>query len=344
MRVQELLEAISLSVERDTVRKIIMDTIDKEMQYICEFVIHHDIVSGDVTNHKTLSRQTKKYLEHDLQPELQKELTRHFKRPPYNVFKITFDEMSPNIDGFARVENVYINKHYIDYIVKVLADSVLDYYGDEAFYEDGRVNNEGLRQVFANYKETSRQMDDKIEDLVGTIIHEVVHVQQHVSQAKNYVNTGKTEYRSYVANKKRFHQAMQNIYNNTASDEDMDIYRASPQEIPAFAHNLALELIKSAMMGYSAFTEDLNDARYFLSNMEDCLQYTLNYTTNPRFVQYNKFNTPENRQHYQVFKRFMKLVYREITNYTERLRAHIKKLEYIQNLEPGSDEWWENLK
>lgn len=176
-----------------------------------------------------------------------------------------------------------------------------------------------------------------LHDLVPTKIHELVHIKQHLKQSHRVEQGKRTEYRSPLANKSRFYQAINNIHNGNASEEDLKIYYASLQEIPAHAHNAALDLIATIWFPEDAenLRPDLVGELYHsinqlinlvkkLTSTNDSYNTPAYYSSRIRY--YNKtYNVPDNPTLYSIYKRFIKLVYQELVNYINYWKAKIPK-------------------
>lgn len=151
-----------------------------------------------------------------------------------------------------------------------------------------------------------RDVERNVENLVSVVIHELVHVVQHNQQYKKGKTS--TEYRSYLSkNNKDFYSSINKIHNSEHNDKDYRLYRGSPQEIAAFAHEAALKFIRYIDLEYI-------DVEYIKDLKKDL----------PRELEYyieRMFNDPKNADEYKVFKRFNKLMYQEVVRYIE----HIEK-------------------
>ena len=144
-----------------------------------------------------------------------------------------------------------------------------------------------------------------IKNIVSVIIHEMVHVIQHIQQKDS--KNKEYEYRSYLQkDKKKFHSQIKKV---TAGEEGMTpeqykIYRASPQEMTAFAHEEALTLIDRLKLddpsaGYTLDTAMLAVKKYLGTYID------------------KMFADKSNRKEYPVFKRYVKMVYLELERYCE---------------------------
>lgn len=173
-------------------------------------------------------------------------------------------------------------------------------------------------KIFKNIDIDDYKFGDTVNELIGTYIHELVHIQQH----KNQPIDKPTAYTSYgTKNKDKFKKSIDNINSGQYSNEDLKLYKASPQEIPAFAHNAAISIIHDAMIDGN--TSDKEDLKYYISVLDDYIKggkFAKEYYTNtmPYYVQ--TFNN-KNSKDFKVFKRFMKIVAQELIQY----RNHLQK-------------------
>lgn len=135
-------------------------------------------------------------------------------------------------DGTADGIDVTLNVKYIQALTKGLVDAM-------AHQAKG-----GWNETLASFwwEMSDRETVPVIRELIGVLIHELVHVKQVAAQIK--AGRIKREYRSYAQpDKAKFDQVMKAIKAGTDTDADYVAYRASPQEIAAFAHQIAIMFI-----------------------------------------------------------------------------------------------------
>jgi hypothetical protein len=110
-------------------------------------------------------------------------------------------------------------------------------------------------------------------------------------------------------------------YDKLYSDEEDErynkLYRASPQEIAAFSHQIALKMVKDFNVTDATDPEDL---KYMASaiSAESIIDYVT--TEVGRY-----YRNPENRKEYEVFKRYIKMVYSEIQAYLVKRKEYLSK-------------------
>ena len=174
-----------------------------------------------------------------------------------------------------------------------------------------------------SYRPSTSAEKKAISDLTSVFIHEMVHVQQQHAQARAQQDTKlrdtESEVRSYLikgdkrkngSNKRKYANMMASL-----SPATMHLYLASPQEIPAHAHTLALAMIDVATNGEDPSQTNINTVIYNLDSLLKDSQLWSTFTTAEQYKQFNKPGT----HLYKIYKRFFKIVYQEITNYRTKL-------------------------
>lgn len=325
MKVYEILnEAISLTTEKGNVKQIILEAIHRFMKHAYKILLE-EIEEGKITSFRPLWRRLDDLIIDEFSYTVVHLLMAKYHKSPYGVSHLMFDPQM-HADGECEKSRIKIKHKWLDNLQKIMLELFQVGYGDNpAFREDGSIDKDALWNACTYYK-GSHYIDKAIAPITNYFIHELVHVQQHNTQTELVNRKGTTEYRSYLTkNRKEFLRAV--IYK--ATKYDMQIYHASPQEIDAFAHNMAIELIHDATIGIDI--EDMNDSRY-IENLEGMLfsiqevmkhrefKYSGTYTD-----RYQEFNDPKNKLHYKVYKRFMKKVYLEVQRYIEKLKVQITK-------------------
>lgn len=339
MKVHEILqEAISLTGEKGNAKKIIMNAIRKGMETVA-FNLADDARNNRIENNEELKRRGQYYIHEVVGPAIQEDLWNYYWRnEAFSVRQIYFDEMRNR--GEASGMNIRLNINFITEIEKILFNTIDESRGDKIFYDDGPDEQAIEHMTTQGYRYDIDKLDDVIDDLINTLIHELVHTQQHRTQLVRMSQGKGTEYRSYLTkDKQKFHDAIQQL----ATEYDFKIYQASPQEIPAFAHNMALQLIRIATLGTDI--EDMNDIediQWVLRNLDDIIRDPRNYQRNEHFSRYQRFNDPANKQHYKVFKRFMKRVYQEVFSYIGQVQKKLEQVEYQKKRDKELDDWWDS--
>ena len=143
-----------------------------------------------------------------------------------------------------------------------------------------------------------------LDNCASTFIHEMVHAQQHAVQAAKGISADDTDYRSYLKTKeiptKKAFQAMVDTDNALADPENYKIYRASPQEMAAFANQDAVKFIKDNKLNVPGAQADA-------ATMAKLQNYLGNY-----------FRDKGNYQERVLLKRYGTLVYKAVADYLNR--------------------------
>jgi hypothetical protein len=243
-----------------------------------------------------------------------------------------FDNIGSDL-GQALDDNTIVlsNSAYFDPLVKMLAEQLLDlsvdwYYGDDKRIESIKDLLENLPKnkrlqasiiTHGQYKLPNRGYETGmalINRLAGTFIHECVHVAQQLPQQRK--KRSETEYRSYLSKSpEEFYKSFEKQngqYVNTALMHRL--HAGSPQEIAAFAHNLALEIIHEL---------NWDDADLYPQDIERVDYLHLLGKVKDHIV--DRGIVPRTPREIQVFRRYIKLVYQEIDRYRDYLINKLKQ-------------------
>jgi len=150
-----------------------------------------------------------------------------------------------------------------------------------------------------------------LENCASTFIHEMVHAQQHAAQATKGISADNTDYRSYiktpeVPNKEAF-KAMVDTPGALDDPENYRIFRASPQEMTAFANQAAAKFIKDNKL-------NLPGAKADSATMAKLQNYLGDY-----------FRDRDNYQEHTLLKRYGTLVYKAVADYLNRNAEQAKQ-------------------
>ena len=146
------------------------------------------------------------------------------------------------------------------------------------------------------------------------IVHEIVHLEQAAREPQK-----EKSYTSYLAKTSdQLWQAVENL----ASKENYEMYLASPQEIPAFAHQMVYRAITQALGGQSLKNIAEDEIPYVIQELKDVLKdissgMSASDETLGRYLNFKG----NDKKRMKVFKRFMKSVYQEVASYIEKLQA-----------------------
>jgi len=329
--IEFLIENISISNKRekidDAIKLAIKETLhDTTVQFNSNISSESDFEMDRVTQ----------ILNHYIPSRLKTKITNALMRMGIEINpllrKVQFIELRKTTGGQAGYD--YITIQYS--ILADLIDKVLRHLLNEIY------NTELSKKEIAKTIYTSNCIDNcepQIKEIRDTFIHEMVHITQHARHPEpSEQNKWKSpEYRSYLTrNKKRFHDALTNL----TSQEDWNIYYASPQEIPAHAHNMALNLMDIT----GKYSNDMNieDMKFLLFNIIDILKDFRNWINDPRYEQYKEFNKPNTKQ-YKIYKRFMKIVYLELVHYKEFVEDKIKHSIHNKKEEQDYETWLNSM-
>jgi hypothetical protein len=271
----------------------------------------------DVINDDSFSdRYARQYLQREAEASIEKAVIKQLKLTLAKILdkgalsKIRFGKMS-GMGGFARGSEIVLNRTLLDGIAKTVINRICT-----AMYEHPAGQRTRVFEIVFNMlKQNSDKMigyllhglEPHVDNIVSILVHEAVHIIQHKQQAHR--GLGKTEYRSYLDKQKgEFRSAAQKAVKTKNRDRYYDLYYASPQEITAFAHQMALDVVNA--YGLNKVT-DLKDIPKITS--ENIIEY-INKRINNRFAQ------PRNPQETQVRRRYLKLVYQEVHRYIEHVQ------------------------
>jgi hypothetical protein len=143
-----------------------------------------------------------------------------------------------------------------------------------------------------------------IDNCASTFIHEMVHAQQHMPQLAKGVPDSGTDYGSYIKTKdvpdKKAFTKMVDTPGALDDPENYRIFRASPQEMAAFANQDAARFIKDNNLNVQGVTADP-------ATMAKLQNYLGKY-----------FRDRDNYQERTLLKRYGTLVYKAVDDYFSR--------------------------
>jgi hypothetical protein len=272
----------------------------------------------EIMNDDGLSdRYARQFMEREGASKIEKAITKQLKLTLDNILgkdaisKFRFGTMK-NMGGYVQNSTMVINRAYLVSIVRTVMNRFSIYLYDN--YEAGD-RTKGMSFLFRMLKSNDREivgilthdLNQAIDKIVSIVVHEAVHLVQHKQQAHRPL--GKTEYRSYLDKTKgEFYGHAMKAKQSKNKERYYDLYYASPQEIAAFAHQMALDVIKANELHK---VERLQDIPHIEG--EDIIGYINNRLN-------NRFAEPRNPQETQVRRRYIKLVYQEVHRYIEHLR------------------------
>jgi hypothetical protein len=242
--------------------------------------------------------------------------------PYYNDVGDTVSFIQTNVDGYASGLTIVINETYLQEITTKIIYNLVD--AARNSYNQGE-RLDGLWNDFVK-NAIDRKMNDRvsleglddgvksnINKIVDIFIHELVHTIQHTQQ---YKKTKSPTYTSYLGKTKDFNKLHDLKLNDKLPPEETEkyqsMYLASPQEIAAHAHNIALEFIHSWGL-------DDTDPENLNSIIRNITEYNGIVDSIDSYLR-NRFKGATDKRTQQVYKRYMKLVYNEVMKYIQHLK------------------------
>lgn len=317
MKVHEILdEAISLTSEVGNVRKLAIAGIRDGLTQIAKLITTNikDLFPNQEISADWVTKKVENWFKHRpfIEDAIKVRLWTAFKDRGLHTIKFgNIGSSRGQVSGRTIVMSETYMKRLLPLILKDIEYQLMDGLEDSKDYD-------GIMSVLSNYV-PSRQVWDLIVDMSETIIHELVHVTQHTRQS----HRDTTEYRSYLTKDKEvFNRAVTQLNDKVAHI----IYRASPQEIAAHAHNMAIHLIDLASETPIDEMRTTREVQGAINNLDEVIKLSKNYNISDTFRNYKGFNQPDNPRFYQVYKRFMKRVYQEVMRYRQQLQNRLDQL------------------
>lgn len=250
MRIDEITDFVKLKPELDSLIRVTLDrTIrsfkDKQSNKQLEKLRH-----GDST--ETTVNAFAKELTDLFAKELVEEMITIGSKEINHPIKVVWREMGLG-EASAHKNVISLSMKYLLMIYKafkrVLSDHVARSEGDSIYWDCLYLVNDD------NFSDTIRsKVEYKFNKLPSIFMHELVHIQQHSRQ-----NFGKEQYRSYLGKKSEFDELSKaEVLSLTNSSRYKKLYLASPQEIDAFAHNIAYEIIDAHLLDFVDASDNTN--------------------------------------------------------------------------------------
>lgn len=210
---------------------------------------------------------------------------------------------------------VTITNNYTQVISESMTDFILNGWSDNWDGDPDAMKT--LVRVLSSYKDdkyhTERLIDNtrKVTDeLAQTVLHELTHAVQDEKQKQK--DRYGPQYRSYTQKSPaHFNKAY-----DERTPEWYKLYITSPQEIGAVVHDIAVGLINDYFRDPVDRAEDLPkiESNTFYSEVLDKVSGFLG-------------GSPKTPKEKMVFKKYMKGVYQEVTDYRDQLVAKLRKRE-----------------
>lgn len=227
---------------------------------------------------------------------------------PNTVTSIVFDD----IGGTA---NAYLTKITLsNKLAAAISDNIVYQLFREAFHQQtyviGRVVSPNVTSAVAKKLNTG-DIKKMVDQLARGIVHEMVHVTQNTKQE----HRDRREYRSYFGHKEEFpwlHRVLQHHKFDPTHEyypRWEKLYRASPQEISAFVHDISTELIDRYQLDSPRTYVEPDTIRYLMPDIGKEIR---------------KYIQPSTRLEHKIFNRYAKLTYLELKQYLDDKMASEK--------------------
>ena len=212
-------------------------------------------------------------------------------------------------NGSATGLSISLNERMITEISAVVSNFIKQEYKQNVNTKDSGSIADHFYKIVSNIANRPKIIleDPTLQQIIhkwaNTMTHELVHVFQHAEQYKK--KRISTEYRSYAEkDPAKFQTAVRRL----TTPDDYKIYRASPQEITAFAHNIASQILKNTKFRSKILWGDLDQSNYskIISDyVAEHLKYTPEQRKNTNYIER------------KVFNRYVKQVYQILQHYVE---------------------------
>jgi hypothetical protein len=329
MRINDILnetvnEAVSVTQYEDIVEQAIRSGISQSMIELAgqkgQFSQEENELATSARSsplHNKFNQIFTTFLESKISTQLRVKISREIGMPVPTA--VSFETTPANTKGFADGTEILLTNRYSkklsSLIIENLFNSVISSYSEDelldSLYFTCKMYASGDKQIVYVVNKGTETL---IDNIVSTVLHELVHVIQHHRQASR----PSTEYRSYLDKKKGEFSALHDKADSgNLSDPEKaryyHLYLASPQEMAAFSHEMAMYIIR----GY-----DLNR----IQNVKDIPKFSEEDIVDAvkSFV-HDRFRDPKNAKEYTVFKRYIKLVYQELDRYVDLLRKRLEQ-------------------
>jgi hypothetical protein len=254
-----------------------------------------------------LGKQIVPFLTHYLKLDLTKSLNKYLN-----------EKINPDANSYPYTvvfKNAKGNNAYVNGLKMVIDDEALDTLSLLVvdFIETYTIDNGSGDRLFDDFfiflskisegvagPDLYEDLKKTLNVLASVIIHESVHLVQHSRQYM--AGRQSTEYRSYLDPKRSTFPELQRQKDWSRDPENMKLYRASPQEITAFSHEYAMDIIND----YQSTSELdlLKDPQLLAQEIYDKLK---------------KKRIPNGEGEQKVFQRYAKLIYQEISRYLDQV-------------------------
>lgn len=224
--------------------------------------------------------------------------------------------------GYAQGTDLYIGSIIIKNIARTTIDTIDQFCIDASGeYPDRVITFFTMCAIIADgvdrhskflLNEILDQIQSGVDSIINTLTHELVHTSQHGRQFQK--GRSNLEYRSYLDKKKGEFISLHNNKDWNKNPRARELYYASPQEIPAFAHEIALYIIRAYALPEITSVEEISTV-----TPED-ITYAMS-----RYPMIASLATNPDPRAKKVYQRYAKLVYLEVQNYIQQLKQKLTK-------------------
>lgn len=333
MKIIDLIEAISLGQHEGEIEQLIKKGLIEALGQLSSLKGADWLKKAEKSVAKGEFREMGELLRPQLNAAIQGSLAHVLKTGlgrQFSVHDVGFEDMGAP-SAYAQDQNIMINTRWTDVVsralVQTLFDAVINNYSQEEFvgaiFFIPKMVVSGDRDFTRIMFDDNTKLQHQTSKLASTMVHELVHVAQHKPQQ----HRDTTEYRSYLDKHKdefsdMHDKRMAGEIDPARDTRYWDLYLASPQEIPAFSHQIALQIINDSGIKQAKTVADLNnlagtvDTHWIVSAIDAKLQ--------------GRFKNPKNPKELAVLKRYMKLTYTEFAQYVKALRTRLEKQQAAQ--------------
>lgn len=219
-----------------------------------------------------------------------------------NVTVNTVSVQPLSSDGAANKLDIFINRKYTNELINQLIDLIYDRIPSNIMKSPAAPQT--CSQVFDIITKElipvatrSKPMQSIISEIANIFIHELVHVSQNSPQVNKKRDS--LAYTSYLDNKKLKGSRNELHSLNTQGDRSprfFQLYYASPQEMAAYAHNIAQNIIREF-------------------RIEKRNRPPINTVAQVIPDKVRVYMNPTNSKEQSIFNRYVKLVYKELDSY-----------------------------
>jgi hypothetical protein len=153
--------------------------------------------------------------------------------------------------------------------------------------------------------------------LTPVLIHELTHVIQIKKDPENH------ETKSYVAKRGETAQGTQsNVSSGPMDKRTVELYLADQREIPAFAHNSAVSIIRKSKSQYRDLKSHAANMQAILNELSKTGHLGMSKDDNTEHY-YQFFRQNPKPQYQKVYKRYIKILYTELKTHLDQCNAKL---------------------